>query len=124
MRLVKVKDKKIQLGLENSAKNTSGKVKMTKTKHRVAKNNKNTGVLKQTTPSSTLKNKLAAKTKAKKCEDVQKKMSTKLCQLMKKKGNCDKKLASKYCKKTCGKCNKNEPVTIKSKNSNEINLFD
>ena len=66
---------------------------MTKTKHRVAKNNKNTGVLKQTTPSSTLKNKSATKTKAKKCEDVQKKMSTKLCKLMKKKGNCDKKLA-------------------------------
>ena len=96
---------------------------MTKTKHRVGKNKKNTGVLKQTTPSSASKNKPAVKTKAKKCEDVQKKMSTKLCQLMKKKGNCEKKLASKYCKKTCGKCKKIETVTIKSKNSDEINLF-
>ena len=97
---------------------------MTKTKHRVGKNKKKTGVQKQTTPSSALKNKSTTKTKAKTCEDVQEKMSTKLCQLMKKKGNCDKKLASKYCKKTCGKCKKVEPVTIKSKNSNEINLFD
>ena len=75
-------------------------------------------------PSSTLKNKQAAKKKTETCEDVQKKMSTKLCQLMKKKGNCDKKLASKYCKKTCGKCKKIEPVTNKSKNPDEINLFD